>query len=62
MKNVCPICKKEEDTVGPKVIGSSKIIDPRFNNIQQSLETVVMCNNCLEDYKKGKFTLNLKEN
>lgn len=60
MKQVCPICKKDKEKVGPKLIGSRKTRDPRFVQEQTYLETVVMCEDCLKDYKEDKIQINLK--
>jgi len=61
MNKKCPFCKKEKDTVGLRIVGSRETRDPRFIQEQLSLETVIMCNDCLEDYKQGKITTKPKK-
>ncbi len=56
----CPICKLHKKSVGPKVVESITRHDPKFVNQQLSLITVVMCNDCLNDYKEGKIDIKLK--
>ena len=53
----CPICKKNKNSVGPKYIHQSKVVDPRFNNPIQTVYTKVMCNDCLEKFKKGEIEI-----
>lgn len=60
MKLICPICKKKKDNIGPKIIGSGKTKDPRFIQEQTYLEIVIMCKDCLNDYKEGKVSITLK--
>lgn len=55
----CPICKKDKDSVGPKIVGKENTVDVKLQQPQLSLTTVVMCNECLDDYKQGKIKLNI---
>lgn len=47
--------------VGPKIVGSEKFLDPRFNNVQMRLKSVVMCNDCLGGYKRGEIEVSFKD-
>ena len=62
MKNKCPICGKEKDNVGPKIIGK-RYIDPKppFTKRQLILDHAIMCEDCLRDYKQGKFEVKDKK-
>lgn len=62
MKQECPICKKQKENVGPKIIGSRKIDDPRFVQKRFMQNRVVMCEDCLKDYKEGKILIKPKDN
>lgn len=57
MKRICPICKKEREDVGPKIVGQYYQKDPRFVNQQQYLKTVVMCDECLKKLKRGEIEI-----
>lgn len=60
MKKLCPICKKEKPTVRIRIIGSRKVKDPRFEAEQLVHDRAVMCDECLVDFRRGKFVLKNK--
>lgn len=62
MKRECPICKKEKTNVGPKNVGYEKSKHPRFVQQQLVAKSVVMCEDCLKDYKEGKIIIKPKDN
>ncbi len=53
MKQVCPICEEEKETVGPKVVGSGKVHDDRFTKPIDTRKNKVMCQDCWEEIKRG---------
>lgn len=59
MNQLCPICKKEKNNVGPKSMGS-KYVDPEspFTQKQLVVDWVIMCNGCLVKVKSGEVVIN----
>lgn len=49
---VCPLCKKEKSTVGPKIIAKTKTNNPRLSSQNDVLLTKIMCQGCLEELKR----------
>ena len=56
---ICPICKKESNTVGPKVLWDTKHNDGKTGS--DKYLNIIMCDDCNLEYKNGKLRYNSGE-
>lgn len=54
---ICPICKKESISVGPKLLVDTREANVSDRRGADRYQTTVMCNDCLEKYKAGDLRL-----
>jgi len=53
----CPICKKESNAVGPKILWNTKQKNKDIRGGDSYL-TKIMCEDCYQKYKNGELKLN----
>lgn len=58
MINKCPICRREKENVGPKIIGKTKSEDRRLPLPNEALITKVMCQDCYDSLKASRQRCN----
>lgn len=58
MKKECPVCKKDKEGVGPKIVGKAKSSDPRLRSENDALSTKIMCRDCYESIDRIQKCLN----
>jgi len=51
-KAFCPVCKQIKENVGPKIVGRTKILEPKLTQPVDVLKTLIMCNDCWEESRK----------
>jgi hypothetical protein len=51
MQKLCPVCGKEKDNIGPKIVGKAINDTPRLTSKEDVIETKEMCQECCESLK-----------
>jgi hypothetical protein len=52
-EKICPRCKKPKENLRSKIVGKSKIKDPRFTKPIDTLKTLILCEDCWAEIEKG---------